>query len=244
VERVLGDAGVQADASHPVADARLADGARIHVVLPPVAPHGPLVSIRRFPSQPLTMGDLRSRGMFDEREGAMLCAAVERRRTVAVSGGTGTGKTTLLNALLGCVADGERIVVVEETAELQPPCRHAVSLVARPPNTEGRGEVDLDSLVRAALRMRPDRIVVGEVRGPEALAALTAMATGHAGSLVTIHARSGEEALDRLVALALGARTGLSEATLRAAVDAAIDVTVHLDRLGGVRRVSAITHHR
>jgi pilus assembly protein CpaF len=244
VERLLGEAGAQADASHPVVDARLADGARIHVVLPPVAPAGPLVSIRRFPRQPLTMDDLLSRGMFDARDAAALTAAVEQRLTVAISGGTGTGKTTLLNALLGCVGDDERVVVVEETPELQPPCRHAVSLVARPPNSEGRGEVDLNSLVRATLRMRPDRIVVGEVRGPEALAALTAMATGHAGSLVTIHARSGPEALDRMVSLALSARTGLSEEALRAAVETAIDVTVQLERVGGVRRVSAIRYLR
>jgi pilus assembly protein CpaF len=242
VERLLGGAGAQADASHPVADARLDDGARIHVVLPPVAPSGPLISIRRFPSQPLTMSELRSRGMFDGPDAAALSAAVEQRLTVAISGGTGTGKTTLLNALLGCVADDERVVVIEETPELQPRCRHAVSLVARPPNSEGRGGIDLESLVRAALRMRPDRIVVGEVRGSEALAALSAMATGHAGSLVTIHARSGSEALNRMVSLALGARTGLSEEALRAAVHAAIDVTVHLERVGGVRRVSAIRH--
>jgi pilus assembly protein CpaF len=242
VERMLGDAGAQADASHPVVDARLADGARIHVVLPPVAPSGPLVSIRRFPSRPLTMSDLRSRGMFDACDAATLVAAVEQRLTVGISGGTGTGKTTLLNALLGCVGDGERVVIVEETPELQPPCRHAVSLVARSPNSEGRGGVDLESLVRAALRMRPDRIVVGEVRGAEALAALSAMATGHPGSLVTIHARSGAEALKRMVSLALAARTGLSEEALRAAVHAAVDVTVHLERVGGVRRVSAIEH--
>jgi pilus assembly protein CpaF len=244
VERMLGNAGAQADASHPMVDARLADGARIHVVLPPVAPAGPLVSIRRFPSQPLTMSDLRSRGMVVAEDAATLIGAVEQRSTLAISGGTGTGKTTLLNALLGCVGDGERVVIVEETPELQSLCRHAVSLVARPPNSEGRGAVDLESLVRAALRMRPDRIVVGEVRGPEALAALSAMATGHAGSLVTIHARSGAEALNRMVSLALGARTGLSEEALRAAVHAAVDVTVHLERVGGVRRISAIEHLR
>jgi pilus assembly protein CpaF len=240
VERWLGDSGVQVDASHPIADARLADGARLHVVLPPVAPTGPIVSIRRFPSRPFTMADLLDRGMFDADQAAVLVAAVESRRTLMISGGTGTGKTTLLNALLGCVGDDERVVLVEETAELQPPCRHAVSLVARSPNSEGQGAVDLDNLVRAALRMRPDRIVVGEVRGTEALAALTAMATGHAGSLVTIHARSGHEALKRLVTLALGARTGLSEASLQSAVESAVEVSVHLERHGGMRRVTAV----
>jgi pilus assembly protein CpaF len=244
VERVLGDSGAQADVSRPIVDARLSDGARIHVVLPPVAPQGPLVSIRRFPPQPLSVDDLLARGMFDEGQAATLTTAVRERRTLVISGGTGTGKTTLLNALLGGVSNDERVVLVEETPELQPLCRHAVSLVARPANIEGRGEIDLETLLRAALRMRPDRIVVGEVRGPEALSALTAMSTGHAGSMVTVHARSGAEALDRLVSLALGARTGLSEQALVSAVHAAVDITIHLDRVGGLRRVSAIQHLR
>jgi pilus assembly protein CpaF len=244
VERVLGDLGAQADVSRPIVDARLSDGARIHVVLPPVAPEGPLVSIRRFPPEPLTVNDLLARGMFDAGQASALTTAVRERRTLVISGGTGTGKTTLLNALLGCVGDDERVVLVEETPELQPLCRHAVSLIARPANIEGRGEIDLESLLRAALRMRPDRIVVGEVRGPEALSALAAMSTGHAGSMVTVHARSGPEALDRLVSLALGARTGLSEQALVSAVHAAVDVTIHLDRVGGLRRVSAIRHLR
>jgi pilus assembly protein CpaF len=241
-ERMLGDSGAQADASHPIADARLPGGARIHVVLPPVAPEGPLVSIRRFPPHPLSIADLLRHGMLGEKHAEMLTAAVAHRLTIAISGGTGTGKTTLLNALLGCVGEEERVVIIEETAELQPICRHTVSLVARPRNHEGHGEVDVESLVKAALRMRPDRIVVGEVRGPEALAALAAMSTGHPGSMVTIHARSGQEALTRLVSLALGARTGLSETAIRAAIEAAVDVAVHLERTGGVRRVSAIHH--
>ncbi|MDP9224478.1 MAG: Flp pilus assembly complex ATPase component TadA, partial [Actinomycetota bacterium] len=244
VERLLGDAGAHADASHPIADARLAGGARIHVVLPPVAPRGPVVSIRRFPGRPLSLDDLRARGMFGDEHASALEAAVRERLTIAISGGTGTGKTTLLNALLGCVGDGERVIVIEETAELQPPCRHAVSLVARPGNVEGRGEVDLESLVRAALRMRPDRIVVGEVRGPEALAALDALSTGHPGSMFTIHAHSGRDALARIVSLALGARTGRSQAALREEVHAAIDVTVHLGRGDGTRRVASVTRLR
>jgi pilus assembly protein CpaF len=244
VERLLGDAGAQADASHPVVDGRLVDGSRIHVVLPPVAPDGPIVSIRRFPRQPLRLPELVRLGMLDDVEAATLKAVVEARRTLVVSGGTGTGKTTLLNALLGCVADEERIILVEETAELHPPCRHSVSLIARPPNSEGRGEVTMKALVRAALRMRPDRIVVGEVRGSEALAALDAMSTGHPGSMLTVHSRSGPDALTRLVSLALAARIGLSERALRAAVEAAVDVSVHLERRGGVRRVSAIEQLR
>jgi pilus assembly protein CpaF len=244
VDRMLGDAGVQADAAHPFADARLADGARLHVVIPPIAPGGPLISIRRFAPHPMTLTDLKLRGMFGEEDAAALTSAVQQRRTLVISGGTGTGKTTLLNALLGCVGDDERVVVIEETAELRPLCKHAVSLLGRPANAEGRGEVDLASLVRVALRMRPDRIVVGEMRGPEALAALMAMSTGHAGSMVTIHAGSGGEAIRRIVSLALGARTGATEETLGAAVERAVDVSVHLERLGGVRRVSAIRHLR
>jgi pilus assembly protein CpaF len=178
--------------------------------------------------------------MLGAEEAVILTSAVQHRLSIAISGGTGTGKTTLLNALLGCVGDQERVVTVEETAELQPGCRHAVSLVARPHNNEGRGDVGVEFLVRAALRMRPDRIVVGEVRGPEALAALTAMSTGHPGSMVTIHARSAHDALTRLVTLALGARIGLSETAIQAAVEAAVDVVVHLERTGGVRRVSAV----
>jgi pilus assembly protein CpaF len=238
--RMLGDAGARADASHPIADARLADGGRLHVVLPPIAPAGPLLSIRRFPHRAFTLTDLRLQGMLSEEDAVTLTTAVQERLTLAISGGTGTGKTTLLNALLGYVGDEERVVLIEETPELQPLCKHSVSLVARSANTEGMGEIDLATLVRAALRMRPDRIVVGEVRGAEALAALTAMSTGHAGSLVTIHARSGQDAMARMVSLALGARTGASEASLDEAVKAAVDVSVHLERVGGVRRVSAI----
>jgi pilus assembly protein CpaF len=240
VDRLLGDGGAHADASQPIADARLSEGARIHVVLPPVAPAGPVVSIRRFPVRPLSLDDLASRGMLGAEQAAFLRAAVEQRLTLAISGGTGTGKTTLLNALLGLVGDDERVVVIEETAELQPQCRHAVSLVARSRNIEGKGGIDPEALVRAALRMRPDRIVVGEVRGPEALAAIDAMSTGHAGSMVTIHARSGQDALARLVSLALRARTGRSQEAVSADVGAAIDMTVHLERLGGIRRVAAL----
>jgi pilus assembly protein CpaF len=238
--RILGDAGARADASHPIADARLTDGGRLHVVLPPIAPAGPLISIRRFPPRAMTLAELQLQGMLTDEDSVTLTAAVQQRLTVAISGGTGTGKTTLLNALLGCVGDEERVVLVEETPELQPLCTHSVSLVARSANTEGRGEIDLETLVRAALRMRPDRIVVGEVRGAEALAALTAMSTGHAGSLVNIHARSGQDAMARMVSLALAARTGASEASLSEAVRAAVDLSVHLERVGGVRRVSAI----
>jgi pilus assembly protein CpaF len=181
IDRVLGAVGAQADASNPVADARLRDGSRIHVVLPPIAPDGPLISIRRFPERAPSLGQLVARGMLRRPEARLLAGLVVDRKTLSISGATGSGKTTLLNALLAEVPVTERVVLIEETPELKPSGPQCVSLVARRPNLEGAGGIDLAYLVRAALRMRPDRIIVGEVRGPEALAALAAMSTGHAG---------------------------------------------------------------
>jgi pilus assembly protein CpaF len=239
-ERILSAAGVRVDASIPVADARLSDGSRINVVLPPIAPHGPLLSIRRWPRLPYSLEDLCDRGMLDKDQAAILSAAVGDMKTIAISGGTGTGKTTLMNSLLACIGPLERVVIIEETPELHPQCRHAVSLLARPPNIEGRGGIDLDALVRTSLRMRPDRIIVGEVRGPEALTALSAMSTGHEGSMVTVHARSAGDALDRMVTLALQASSGASEANLNRRVRAAFDLAVHLERRGTTRVVAEI----
>jgi pilus assembly protein CpaF len=240
-DRLLGRAGARADASRPIGDARLQDGSRFHVVLPPIAPNGALVSIRKFPRTRPSVEDLVHGGMLDSAQASLLAALVKDRRSIAISGATGTGKTTLLNALLGGVPETERVVLVEELPELQPSCAHAVSLVARPPNVENAGEVDLATLVRAALRMRPDRIVVGEIRGDEALAALGAMSTGHEGSMVTLHARDPDEALERFVTLALQARAGTSEAALQRQVTRALDVVVQLDRdAGGGRVVTAI----
>jgi pilus assembly protein CpaF len=241
IERMIGSAGGRVDVSQPIADARLADGSRLHVVLPPVAPGGPLISIRRFGARRLAVEDLIASGMFDSTRGAELLSYIRRRAGIAISGATGTGKTTLLNALLGHVGPDERVVCVEEVPELQPACSHVVSLVTRPSNVEGAGEVDLTSLVRAALRMRPDRIVVGEVRGAEAFQALGAMSTGHEGSMITVHAGSPTDALDRLVMLALQASSGASEGALERQVRRAIDVVVQLERDEcGVRRLAAI----
>lgn len=237
IDRLLSATGVRADSARPVAEARLRDGSRIHVVLPPVAPNGPLVSIRRFPATRFRLGDLVDEGMMSSGRATLLETLVRDRRSMAISGATGTGKTTLLNALLGAVPDTERVVLIEETPELRPACMHSVSLIARPPNVENRGEVTLVSLVRAALRMRPDRIVVGEVRGKEALAALAAMSTGHEGSMVTIHARGPDEALERLVTLALQAGSGASELALEHQVTRALDVVVQLGRASDGRRV-------
>ncbi len=238
IERTLGACGAHVDASRPIADARLADGSRIHVVLPPVAPNGPLLSIRRFPQKRLIVDDLVAAGMLNGSQADALRQLVRERVTIAISGGTGSGKTTLLNALLGLIDSRERVVVVEETPELAPACPHFVSLVAQPPTAEGAGAISLDSLVRTALRMRPDRIVVGEVRGPEALSALAAFSTGHEGSMVTLHARSAEAIVPRMVALALQARAGASEASLRRQFDAAFGARVHLRRVDGRRQLA------
>ena len=240
IERVLGDAGERADMSQPIADARLADGSRIHVVMPPLAPAGPVLSIRRVPTKTLDLEDLTRLGTMSEQEAASLTDAVARRASIVITGGTGTGKTTLLNALLATIDDRERVITVEETAELRPQCPHWVSLVARRPTIEGAGGVDLGTLLRAALRMRPDRIVVGEVRGAEALVALEAMTTGHDGSLLTVHSSSAMGALDRLVLLAARAGSSLGEESLRAQFEQAIDVVVHLRREGERRVVDRI----
>jgi pilus assembly protein CpaF len=240
IARLFSSAGARVDVSRPVADACMPDGARLHAVLPPIAPAGPLLSIRRFPGVRFTFADLLGAEMMSGAQGELLAEAITARRTLVISGGTGSGKTTLLNALLSCIPSGERVVIVEEIPELRPSASNCVSLVTRPPNVEERGGVDLHSLVRAALRMRPDRIVVGEVRGPEALAALGAMATGHEGSMLTLHARSAVEAVDRLVTLALGARFAPSEESLRRHAARAIDLVVHLERRGGKRVIAEI----
>jgi pilus assembly protein CpaF len=240
VARLLGRAGVRLDRSHPIADARAPDGSRVHAVLPPISPSGPVVSIRRFPQERLSLETLQRRGMFSPDDLERLRDSVAARKTIVVSGKTGTGKSTLLDALLGCVDDNERVVTIEELPELSPRCSHHVSLVTRGPNVDGLGAVDLDQLVRASLRMRPDRIVVGEVRGPEALTALDAMSTGHEGSMLTVHARSAAMVPSRLVTLALQARVGASERALERQVKEVIDLVVHLERDKDRRFVSEI----
>lgn len=235
IERLMTRGGGRVDPARPIADVVLPDGSRMHAVVPPLSPTGPKVSIRRFPRHALSLDALAKRGMFDRSVHEQLVDVVRSRRTIAISGGTGSGKTTLLNALLGEIPRTERVVTLEETAELRPACEHWVSLVTRPPNIEGKGAVTLPELFRATLRMRPDRIVVGEVRGAEALVALDAFSTGHPGSLVTVHARSARDVKERFVALA--SSKGRSEATLRACFEDAFDVIAHLERIGGRRRV-------
>lgn len=229
IDRFLGAAGSRVDASSPLGDARLPDGSRIHVVLPPVASK-PLLSIRKFPVRPLDLGDMVMTSMMDLDIADRLIRSVRDRCNILISGRTGTGKTTLLNALLGVVPDDERVVLIEETAELHPACVHVVSLLARSPNLEGKGSIELSALVRAALRMRPDRIVVGEVRGPEALTALDALSTGHEGSLLTVHARSASEAVDRVASLASRAAPGENLKELQERVMAVFGLIVQLGR--------------
>ena len=241
IERILAPLGRRVDEAEPVCDARLPDGSRVNVVIPPLALDGPALTIRRFRRRGLSPDELVSCGSWTEPLLRLLRAAVRGRCTVLVSGGTGSGKTTTLNALSAFIASGERIVTIEDAAELRLQQPHVVRLEARPPSLEGRGEVTIRQLVRNALRMRPDRIVVGEVRGAEALDMLGAMSTGHDGSLSTVHAGSAAEALRRVETLALMAGLGLPHEAVREQVTGAIDLVVHQARLAdGSRRVVSV----
>lgn len=237
IERIVGPLGLRADDSMPIVDARLADGSRFHAVLPPVAKDGPVVTIRKFVRRRLSLEDLIAQGSLSEEAGKFLAACVASKVNIVVSGGTSTGKTTLLNVLSNFVGDDERVVTVEDTAELELLKDHVVSLEARPPNADGSGEITIRDLVRAALRMRPDRIVLGEVRGPEALDMLQAMNTGHEGSLTTVHANSPWDALLRIETMAHMANLGLSSEAVRQQITSSLDVVVQLSRWRGGRRV-------
>jgi pilus assembly protein CpaF len=238
IERILAPLGRRADEAEPICDARLPDGSRVNVVLPPLALDGPLLSIRRFRPHGFAPADLVAHGTVAPPLLDSLGRAVAARCTLLICGGTGSGKTTTLGALAAFIDPAERIVTIEDAAELRLTLPHVVRLEARPPNLEGRGEVTIRRLVRNALRMRPDRIIVGEVRGPEALDLLVALSTGHAGSLCTIHAGSGAEALRRLETLALMADVGLPLAAIRDQMADAIDLVVRQDRApDGTRRI-------
>jgi len=241
IERLLAPAGRRVDEADPLCDARLPDGSRVNVVLPPLAVDGPALSIRRFRARGLSAGQLVDLGSWSPELTDLLRDAIERRLNILVCGGTGSGKTTTLAAIAGLLGDDERVVTIEDTAELRLAHRHVVRLEGRPASIEGRGEVTIRMLVRNALRMRPDRIIVGEVRGAEALDMLIALATGHDGSLTTIHAGSPAEALRRLETLALMADVGLPHAAIRAQVAEAIDLVVlQLRDSVGVRRVAQV----
>src|SRR5215218_2333023 len=238
IERILAPLGRRADESEPLCDARLPDGSRVNVVLPPLALDGPILTIRRFRPRGFTPDDLVANGTLARGLLDFLGRAVTARCTLLICGGTGSGKTTTLGALAAFVDPAERVVTIEDAAELRLPLPHVVRLEARPPNLEGRGEVTIRRLVRNALRLRPDRLIVGEVRGAEALDLLVALSSGHAGSLCTIHAGSCAEALRRLETLALMADIGLPLAAIRDQIAAAVDVVVRQERRpDGVRRI-------
>lgn len=236
VERILGPLGLRVDRTAPIADARLPDGSRVNVVVPPLAIDGPCLTIRRFGARAIELDELCPPTVAE-----LLTWAVRARQSIVVSGGTGAGKTTLLNALAALLPAHERIVTVEDTAELRLPHDHVVRLEARPASADGLGAIEIRQLVRNALRMRPDRIVVGEVRGPEALDMLWAMNTGHDGSLSTCHANSPLDALRRLEVMVLSSGLDLPLAAVRDQLGAAIDLVVQVARTsGGARRIVAV----
>jgi pilus assembly protein CpaF len=230
IERILAPLGRRVDELSPMVDARLADGSRVNVVIPPLAIDGPALSIRRFGARRPGPDELVALGTLSARQRQLLETAVAARRSILVSGGTGSGKTTMLNALSSFITAGERVVTIEDAAELRLQQAHVVRLESRPAGVEGRGEVTIRDLLRNALRMRPDRIVIGEVRGPEALDLLTALNTGHDGALSTVHANSPADALNRLETLALMAGVGLPHAAVAEQVQRGIDLVVHLER--------------
>ncbi len=242
IDKVVSAVGRRVDESSPMVDARLKDGSRVNVIIPPLAVDGPILSIRRFGSTPLKAEDLVRNLMLTDPMLAMLKGAVQARLNIVVSGGTGAGKTTLLNVLSGFISDKERIVTIEDSAELQMKQEHVVRLETRPPNVEGKGAVRQRELVINALRMRPDRIVLGEVRGEETLDMLQAMNTGHDGSITTIHSNTPRDALARLETMAMMGEVRLSEKAIRAQIAAAVHIVVQVARQSdGTRRITHIT---
>jgi pilus assembly protein CpaF len=242
IERIVSSVGRRIDESSPMVDARLQDGSRVNAIIPPLSIDGPVLSIRRFGADPLRMNSLIENKALTKDIADMLQMVVHARLNVLISGGTGAGKTTLLNALSAFIPENERIVTIEDSAELQLQQPHVVRLETRPPNIEGRGEVTQRDLVRNALRMRPDRIVIGEVRGGEAIDMLQAMNTGHDGSLTTIHANTPRDALARLETMIQMTGMRLSDRAMRQQVASALDLVVQVARLSdGSRRVTSIS---
>jgi len=234
VLRVVGPLGLRFDRAHPTVDTRLPDGSRLHAIGEPLTAAGPLVTVRKFSTIGHTWAELEASGAAPEAVRRLMCTAVAERRAIVCCGRTGTGKTTLLGLLLGEVTAAERVVVVEDAPELRPRCPHVVRLETRPAGTEGGQAVEFSDLIRQALRMRPDRIVVGEVRGPEVVDVLQALATGHQGCMTTVHARAADEALVRLEGMALLA--GLPLAAIRTQLAVCLDLLVVLDRDSDGRR--------
>jgi len=242
IERIVSSVGRRIDESSPMVDARLQDGSRVNAIIPPLAIDGPVVSIRRFGADPLKMAMLIENKALTKDIADMLQMVVHARLNILISGGTGAGKTTLLNALSAFIPENERIVTIEDSAELQLQQPHTVRLETRPPNIEGRGEVTQRDLVKNALRMRPDRIVIGEVRGGEAIDMLQAMNTGHDGSLTTIHANTPRDALSRLETMIQMTGMRLSDRAMRQQVASAINLVLQVARMSdGSRRVTSIS---
>ncbi len=241
IDRIVSSIGRRVDESSPMVDARLKDGSRVNVIIPPLALRGPTVTIRKFSKEAFTIDDLIRFGTLTESMAAFVQACVRGRLNVVVSGGTGSGKTTTLNVLSGFIPEDERIVTIEDAAELQLSQEHVVTLEARPANVEGRGQVTIRDLVINALRMRPDRIVVGECRGGEALDMLQAMNTGHDGSLTTLHANSPHDAISRLETMVLMSGAELPSRAIREQIASAVNIIVHQSRLrDGTRRIVSI----
>ena len=242
IDRIIAPLGRRIDESSPMVDARLIDGSRVNAIIPPISLDGPSISIRKFKKDPYTLADLMVLGSFSEEMGEFLQAAVQAKTNILVSGGTGSGKTTLLNVLSESIPKGERIVTIEDMAELRFSYDNLVRLEARPPNMEGTGEVMIRHLVRNALRMRPDRIIVGEVRGSEAIDMLQAMNTGHEGSLTTVHANTPKDALGRLEAMVIMAGLPLTVDVIRGYFVGALDLIVQTSRFSdGKRRIVNIS---
>ena len=242
INKIVNTVGRRVDESSPMVDARLPDGSRVNAVLPPVSLSGPLITIRKFGRERLSMEDMVRLGTITPDAVEFLQSCLKAKLNVLISGGTGSGKTTLLNALSASIPNSERIVTIEDAAELKLAQMHVLRLESRPPNIEGEGEIRIRELVRNALRMRPDRIIVGEVRGAEALDMLQAMNTGHDGSMCTVHANSTRDALARIETMVLMSGFDLPVKAIRQQVASALDLIVHLDRLpDGARRILAIT---
>jgi pilus assembly protein CpaF len=242
IDRIVSAVGRRVDESSPMVDARLPDGSRVNAIIPPLALDGPVLSIRRFSKDPFHMADLIEFGTLTPALAEILRATVQARLNILVSGGTGAGKTTMLNVLSNAIPNTERIVTIEDSAELQLQQEHLVRLETRPPNIEGQGAVSQRELLRNALRMRPDRIVVGEVRGAEVLDMLQAMNTGHDGSLSTVHANSTRDALSRIETMVLMSGLSLPMRAMRDYIASALDLVIHLSRLSdGTRKVVRVT---
>ncbi len=242
IHKVVSPIGRRVDESSPMVDARLPDGSRVNVIIPPLAVHGPHMTIRKFSRKPFGPDDLVGFGTLNRRMCEFLQACIEGKLNIIISGGTGSGKTTTLNALSSFIDHEDRIVTIEDAAELQLQQPHVITLESRPPNLENKGEVTIRQLVRNSLRMRPDRIIVGEVRGGEALDMMQAMNTGHHGSLGTVHSNSPRDSLSRLETMILMAGTELPSRAIREQIASAIDLIVHQERFrDGVRRVTQIS---